>query len=113
MMCPDKCPSCDGVLMINYFGSEDQFLERSCKLKVDHKISFISKKDGVVYRLDICISIQDQLTAHFFPYIKAIRFDNKFNYSNPVSNNFLPWFEPDFSDYKKLIEKLKTYIVMS
>lgn len=25
----------------------------------------------------------------------------------------LPWFEPDFSDYRKLIEKIKTYLVFS
>jgi len=29
------------------------------------------------------------------------------------ANVYLPWFEPDFSNYNALVDKIKTYILFS
>ena len=103
--------------MINNFGIEDrvkymgQNPTKHCSLKIDHKISFILSKDSeTVKSLSLSLDINRKTQVSWM-------FDTKEIWIIDVSPDTekgivtIPWFDPDFSDYKKLINKIKTYVL--
>lgn len=102
----ERCPICDSEFVnktISTLGA------KSCPSK-DHRFSMISKDSLASF----AIHINDELSIIWFfgtvgaPYVQAFNSDTESN-----SHIDLPFFEPDFSDYPKLIEKIKTYVVFA
>lgn len=114
----DKCPKCNKVLEKKFcfvqIPNEDPvlkkiFWQKYCPKLIHHRFSYI-------YELDtqevICIQAeQNDLLFKWFPA------DNKlFAIQNPSGTadiEELPWFNPNFSDWNQLLNKLKTYILFS
>lgn len=120
MKCPIKCPACDGVLLVEELASPTttEYWKKTCD-KTDHKFGcrYNSNTDEII---TVYIFIKEDL-------IMAWNLRDKYMYqTDKMPGNFLrdqtltiinkiniPYFEPDLSDYNKLIEKIKTYVTFS
>jgi hypothetical protein len=117
MMMPSYCPACNKP-MNNTFqkplaGLEKEIpsLIKTC-ISPGHHISFLShiaNEDQVSYAnilLKPCMLVIWDFND------KTVQINN--DVSDGKSNKMnLPWFEPDFSKIKKLVNKIKTYIMLS
>jgi hypothetical protein len=115
MKCPKKCPACGGNFMFEFSGINDKYLYATCALHTSHKISFMMLVgDDEIIHMCITINMEKQVKVVFHFKTNLIEFgkgpSNKF-ISNATGS--LPWFDPDLSDYAKLVDKLKTYVIMS
>lgn len=116
MKLPIKCPICNDPLL-----NEDVYLSKMwrkiCANKLNHKFfviyevntdmivnfSIVDDKNNAwrFYPLDDTIAIYKDVKLQL---LKNLRRDGSLkNYK------IIPYFEPDFSDFKKLINKLRTY----
>lgn len=112
---PDKCPACGGNFLLDFIGPDGrETVTQECRLKPDHRIAFHSD-NGVVKRLVITINVEKMLKLHFYPHLETIIISRGPIKPGTISeeDTSIPYFEPDFSDYKKLINKLKTYVWMT
>lgn len=106
MIVPEKCPVCNDPMLNEYM---PLYLVKSCKLKLNHKVEMTVNNANVVTTLTI--GITNKLHATW-------RFDNnkvyvwEWGFAKDLIT-YLPFFEPDLSDYKKLVKKIKTYLVFS
>lgn len=113
MKCPDKCPACGGNFRFDFVGPENEYLNRYCDLKINHKIIIQTKHDSSnIIRLCITINLEKQIAVEFLPDSKYLKY-GKTNHFLIGQYFSLPWFDPDLSDYAKLVDKLKTYVIMS
>lgn len=101
--------------MFEFRGPEDRYLYAVCALHPSHKISFMMPSGTTeVIHMCITINVENQIKVMFHFMTNLIEFGkgpaNKF-IGNPTGG--LPWFDPDLSDYNKLVDKLKTYVIMS
>lgn len=114
---PSTCPVCHYPLVNDYVPNKDQTerLVKKCTHMLNHKLIFGShyKRHDEITMIELHFDfpliinwgyIDEQLT-HCYLTKGPITTDNL-----PMP---LPNFEPDFSDYKKLVNKIKTYMVFS
>jgi len=111
MKMPSHCPFCKAPMLNTYtpfLNTNASNLVKTCNKNITHKISFTSllrDHDEV-----------NRITIPWGPYC-AFKWafyaeDNyKLLFSHKFGNTKLPFFEPDLSNYKKLINKLNTYLV--
>jgi len=102
----ERCPICDeGFLNDKAYESIGA---KRCPSN-DHRFTMIIK--GALASI---IRINDKLSVIWFfgsaltPYIEVFNSDR-----NLAPSIKIPFFEPDFSNYPKLIEKIKTYVVFA
>lgn len=107
MNVPTKCPVC-GDPLLNSFGiaPEGKSLWKSCNKRLNHNIEFFlqSEVDNRVGRFTIILGklrVSWWLSEQRLQIIKDGKVED------------LPFFEPDLSDYGKLINKLRTYLTFS
>lgn len=111
------CPKCHGVLKNEYapIGPNEEILIRSCE-KVDHTFKCTLSGNNEIQRITIRISTN--------PLIKVCWNieDNKVIVSKGTVMEMLkkgggdlelPFFEPDFTDYNRLVDKVKTLLIFS
>lgn len=112
MKAPTHCPVC-GDAMLNTFPPAEDLNDRvtkSCTRRIDHKITMIVEGNEVT---QMSIDLGNNLEAIWLflarqIWIQPIR-------GSKLDKNFtlLPIFEPDLSNYKQLVEKVKTYLIFS
>lgn len=120
MQIPKKCPKCGDPLLVEHMTEIRYHLWRGmCARRLDHKFSvfyymnvaaeFIDKVDYMSIRVFNNINV----TWDFIHKRIAIGKENIAlkNYLN--STQYIPYFEPDLSNYDKLVSKLKTYVIFS
>ena len=121
MKVPNKCPCCDEPLLNEYYelGAEKtSYLRQTCQSKIDHHIIFqsIQGKDNEVAKVIIYIK-QSAPTVRAIWDLQRLQLTIVKN-GQEIDSSFqkyteIPFFEPDLSDYSKLLDKLKTYLIFS
>ena len=110
MKMPDRCPICNGIMLIDYKNNKKkEFYKKSCT-QINHDICYVICPDDTVDRVSIYVN--RQISVYWFtpPNEQTVVVTKGSKIDNSL---YLPYFEPDFSNYKQLIEKIKTYIVFS
>ncbi|HEY5268308.1 MAG TPA: hypothetical protein VII94_04195 [Candidatus Saccharimonadales bacterium] len=106
MKIPVKCPICGDVMMTRF----ERIMYKICSTHINHGIQFISNDDCFTVRQVILrVSTSPFIYAKWIFNAEIIRIETE----GTLNNIILPWFEPDLSNYKKLLEKIKTYILLS
>lgn len=114
MKTPINCPIC-GDPLLNIFppaegiGQPEQ-ITKHCSRRVTHNLAMICDGDDVL-SVSIGINSTNQLQARWLFNLKEVWIWE--GQSSMPPDLRIPWFEPDFSDYKKLLNKIKTYVVFS
>lgn|SRR5277367_234583 len=112
MKLPINCPVCGDIMLTEFKDLETTY--KSCTKRLNHRIIIISYHDhnnNDVDTIKIRISNDPQIwvTWDFLfkdVYIESAEFPETIGLS-------IPFFKPDLSDYRKLVDKVKTYIVFS
>ncbi len=114
MKMPSHCPFCQEPLLNEFRETRngDTFLRKTCFRKPDHKVTYVSRCDECEIELmGIELHAQDMLRANWNFISKELfvtRGPPEIATSQPM-----PYFEPKLDDYKKLVEKIKTYLPFS
>lgn len=112
MKAPTMCPVC-GDAMLNTFPPAEELNDRmtkSCIFKLNHKVVMIVKDDEVD---QMSIDLGNGYEAIFLFFMKHIWVQPTRANKTGAGHMVLPFFEPNLSDYKKLVNKIKTYMVFS
>jgi hypothetical protein len=114
MKIPTHCPKCGDVLLNEeVLGiSSTGVWKKSCSKRLGHKFS-------VIYNINeseisgLCMQITNKAEAYwdFRNTLLTVSKKSKSLKELMKSTQFIPYFEPDLSDYKKLVSKIKTYIL--
>lgn len=109
---PIKCLVCNDPLLNEYITYHDgSQLSKSCIKKIDHHLVFHSYLRDHDRVLQIWSRLRNQtLKIIWTPDTSQLEYSSSSNYDKLYN---LPYFEPDFSNYKKLIEKIKLYLTFS
>lgn len=111
MKVPVDCPVCGDPMLNTFPPAEDlnNRVTKSCTSRLNHKIVIIVDGDEVN---QMSIDLGNGLEAIFLFLMDRI-------WIQPTKGSqkdgfvVLPMFEPDLSNYKKLVDKVKTYLVFS
>ena len=108
MIEPSYCPCCKDPLLnseLNYS------LYKICKNRLDHTYEYTCSNPKI---------ISNRITSQILHFGKGKKFSAKWldgylfiQNQDGIYNHAGFYIEPDFSNYKKLISKLKTYITFS
>lgn len=106
---PIKCPKCKKPL-INSFcfinKNREEAIYKYCCSNIDHNFSCIINPDETINTITLSINNYGIFVVFKF-FSKTITITkDKIHYLE------LPWFEPNIYDYKNLVKKLKTYVVL-
>lgn len=113
-MLPTHCMVCKDLLIDEYtdiikITDPNKFfrLDRYCE---NHNlISYCSSLKDYEHCSIISFDIKPNVRAVWYVYNKTFLLNT---WGEIYAKDYrLPWFEPDFSDYDKMINKLKTYMV--
>lgn len=108
MIIPSNCPVCGDVMLTNY-GTSSFGFTKSCVSRLNHRI-VIQAYDQMILKISILYeSPQVWAVWHPLPERLEIQDINK----KPVIGTPIPYFEPDLSNYPKLLDKIRTYLVFS
>jgi hypothetical protein len=111
MRAPINCPICGDPLLNTFPPAEDlsDKLTKSCNRRTTHAIAMAVEGDEVM-SLSIGINTTHKLQATWLFNKQEILVWEENSRSIPTN---IPYFEPDLSNYRKLVDKIKTYIVFS
>jgi hypothetical protein len=118
MKMPTACPICKEVLM-NEFRPEinkNETLIKTCNKRIGHKIMFISHitDHNIVTGLELEFRPKTRAMWVWLPTEDLLSFwISKGSDSDPKTLRDIPAFEPDLSNYRKLVNKIKTYMTFS
>ena len=112
-----KCPVCSDSLLNTSMRlkSGNNIWLKTCVNRLGHNVSCSTKvnNDDELSTLSFVIDSKSQLRVTWF-------FDDKLVFIHKSSVNLakkngqmIPYFEPDLSNYKKMLEKIKTYLIFS
>lgn len=113
MITPTHCPCCGGPLRNEF--THQETLIKICDKRVNHRFASYSHKNSgydIVLKATLMIDSASRLEACWWFLPKEFAIYN-LNQQKVPKAHYMPWFEPDFSNYKRLIEKVKTYILFS
>jgi hypothetical protein len=109
MITPIHCPFCGDVLLTTYKG--DSVLLKTCDRRIGHEISYFANvPTDTVYKVKIRI---DGTPVKYVTWVftkKELFLIARTGQSNIT---YLPYFEPDLTNYNKLVDKIRTYILFS
>lgn len=119
MMIFTRCPKCGDPLVNDFlpsFPGTDDLLRKSCKKRLNHQFQcLIDQKDNSLHSVTVAISLNPLIRVAW--YFKTREFLLATGTIEQVVANHseveLPFFEPDFSDYDRLVAKVKTYVMFS
>lgn len=112
MQVPVNCPICNDPLLNTYKGSE---LVKSCTNKLSHKYS-ITIIDVFIVETRLQYDTIAQHNIIWYNGVNEIDlYTGNFNKLplSSVKQNVFPWFEPDFSDFSAVVNKIKMLILFS
>lgn len=102
---PIRCPICNGVLLSTIYNQEGG-LKKSCRSH-SHLLELYDRADDQLL-IEVFLSPLSDFPGQCFQWAMEIKglwiIDAK-------TKTALTFFTPNFSNYRKLIEKLKTYIL--
>lgn len=105
-----KCPVCGDVMMTEFDNSS--VVTKKCYKYPSHWIRLTScDVDNEIYKIQILVSNEPLVYATWHFLSKELRIHGR--ELTRLVGTPLPWFEPDINDYRKLVEKMRTYIVFS
>lgn len=107
MNIPINCPCCNAPLLNSFvdFG-KISIIRKQCH-QINHNFKLVCSGDKIAsIHIEIDPNTSKLVTWNFLS--QSITLSN--TRKNIVNRNAIPWFEPDLSDYKALINKLRTYI---
>ena len=112
MKAPTHCPVCGDPMLNTFPPAEDlsNKVTKSCTLRLNHKITLIAEGDEVS---QLSIDLGNGLEAIFLFLLNKIWVQSNKSNTIGIDYTILPFFEPNLSNYKKLVEKVKTYLVFS
>lgn len=110
MKLPINCPICGDVMMTTFEQGASSYsaIIKTCDKRLNHKIKIASaftNNDLVRY---INLEYDFNTKFNWLPIVGLLSLYVKGQYKER-----LPYFEPDFSDYPKLLNRLKTCLVFS
>ena len=107
------CPSCNEVLLSEELtrGLSLNLWRKSCEKKINHGFYMdYHIDDDQVYLIRLKINIMNKYVFVYFKLNdKILTIGNR----DSRKNISLPYFEPNLSNYKSLVDKLKLYITFS
>lgn len=109
MKMPIKCPTCGDILVNKYTNLPNGVsrLTKMCTTKINHNIKFRAWDHD--HEIVNFITIPWEITNYISWFT-----DRKFcTLGTPKNTLIIPYFDPDFSNYNKLIDKIKTYVMFS
>ena len=96
-------------MLTNFQGS---FIVKECWKHPNHKIKIWGGENtNQVYSIQIIVSIKPPLWATWNFLTQDLTVNTV--ELHKALGTVLPWFEPDISDYRKLVEKIRLYLVFS
>lgn len=104
---PVNCPVCGDVMLTDF--SRFSFT-KTCKTKLSHGIVIQATDYDQILKVSILYEVP-QVWAVWHPLPERLEVQD-FG-KTPILGTPIPYFEPDLSNYKKLLEKIKTYLVFS
>lgn len=112
-----RCPKCKDVLLSSWvlLRSGDYAWQKSCLPRLDHDVICVTRSndDDELQTLILTINTDSQLKA-IWNFVNKTLIVTKGTVKKAVKEGQrIPYFEPDLSDYKKVVEKIKTYITFS
>lgn len=114
MKMPTHCPCC-GDPLLNEFRSTavKEYLHKRCSSRLDHKFACTSNKEPYdeMFSMGIEIDTLNMIRVNWVFDRQEVFVCKDPNNMNNVHS--LPYFEPDLSDYRKLVDKLRTYVMFS
>ena len=114
MKTPIHCPSCNGPLLSIPIkltnGSE--IWKKTCYQKIDHVFMCMTRigNDDELSSVDIVLDRGSNVRVHWLLNERKIFVYKGTELKVPKDYLSIPWFTPDFSSYKFLVGKIKTYI---
>lgn len=115
MKMPIVCPCCHEPLLNEFNKKRNgiEYITKNCLRKLDHKFTCLTyRNDGYADYAGVELYSKDMIRVNW-DFIRQTIFISKGPEYTVTSTRDLPYFEPDFSDYGKLIAKLKTYVTFS
>ena len=101
------CPICQDPLH-NYFSERDRSWRKMCNTKLDHRLYFaINEHSQNIRELNLMIGRGAETTINWFfedRELAIIPEDGSLRWEE------LPFFEPDFSNFSKLKNKIRTLL---
>ena len=108
MKTPNKCIKCQRELMYDMTSSRSKYIFY-CNDEKDHKFWCF----GDLNKKILGVSIQIVGDLHIFWHFESKRcklYDGPRGDGSKIADKYIPYFEPDFTDYDKLVEKMKMII---
>ena len=107
---PVNCPICGDPLVNNYsdLPKGRERLTKKCSKRLNHNIMIRACDSNHDYIDWISIPWNDTDVINWYYGVGSLLLS-----TIKGVDYHIPWFEPDFSDFKRLKEKLKTYLVFS
>lgn len=114
MLMPANCPICQEPLFNDFKDKPSRHAfgwQKTCSKKLDHFFYCAAKTqdDTEVYFISTSFGSNRQIVANWILPTQDLVITGK------ISGNRIPvpWVEPDFSNYRNLVKKLKTCLVFS
>lgn len=108
MKLPIVCPVCGDIMLTEF---EDRIVanpSKKCNKRLSHSIICYSDSNDDVSQIILRICSPSLTYVKWLFYGKYVRIE-----AENAQTIRLPWFDPDFTDYRKLLDKIKTYIIFS
>lgn len=111
MKLPIRCPFCNDIMLTDFL-VKGMGEVKYCNLRPSHHIRLSSRfdSDDEVFEIILRISIEPVTYIKWLFASESVRVEIPGIGAKPLR---LPWFDPDLSDYNKLMEKIKTYLLFS
>ena len=108
-----KCPYCDDIMSNEYVGSF--ILIKKCTARTNHQIVLMTQRsDDEVLSIQIFVNNFSKW-AHWELGEKILWISERSTLTSkpPRTAMLLPYFDPDLTNYHKMVRKIKTYILFS
>lgn len=114
MLMPSNCPICQEPLLNDFRDKPSKHAfgwQKTCNNKLDHFFYCAAKtaEDTNVYFISTSMRSNKKVVANWVLPEKTLVITGSVSDKRLV----IPWIEPDFSNYSKLVNKIKTCLVFS
>ncbi len=119
---PIKCPICEDIMVTSFqegSGTGYPITIKVCEKRVNHRIEYRSTSIDNNHARIIILRYDSNIEFLWAPMVEILTARprgsiEKTLYATKIGKSiYIPYFTPDFSDYHKLLNKLKTYLVFS
>jgi len=102
------CPVCNAVMLTEFGSQFNPCTIKRCVRSPSHNIeTFSADIYDEIYKIRILVKNETAIWAVWDFTAKQLEV------GNAVLSQMLPWFEPDITNYRKLTDKIMTYLIFS